>query len=244
MEEEKNSKLKDLLESTHPILQDFRDKCPGSFKHSQSLVGMIEAVAIALDLDVDKMKVAALYHDIGKVLNPKYFSENQDEENPHDLMEPEISYQIITRHVSDSVMILLNEKDFPRDIIEIISRHHGSSILKYFFDKSKTKNDEDFRYKTHRPETVEDAVLMITDCVDAKVRSLFQANKLDNDTSKIVNNITSELFNDGQFDNVTMRLGDLNIIKLTLEKELSGIYQKRVEYPDLEKKKPKKKNGK
>ncbi len=123
-----------LLDSKYPLLQEFREACPGTFKHSQSLMSMIEGISLALDLDGDKMKVAALYHDVGKSFSPKYFSENQlEDENPHDDLAPEISYQILTRHVSDSVMILINNPDFPREIIEIISQHHGSTVLRYFF---------------------------------------------------------------------------------------------------------------
>ena len=113
--------LKQLLDSSYPLLKQFRDACPGTFKHSQSVLSMIEGISLALDLDVNEMKVMAQYHDIGKMLNPKYFTENQlEDESPHDKLDPVISYQIITRHVSDTAMILIGDDNFPKDISTFI----------------------------------------------------------------------------------------------------------------------------
>jgi putative nucleotidyltransferase with HDIG domain len=224
-----------LLDSKYPLLQEFRDACPGTFKHSQSLMSMIEGVSLALDLDDDKMKIAALYHDVGKMFNPKYFSENQlENENPHDNLEPAISYQSITRHVSDSVAILINNVDFPRGIIEIISQHHGTTVLRYFCNKAKKKGQEDnFRYKTTKPTSIESMVLMVCDAIEAMSRALAQAGKFD--PNKVINETLQKLIDDGQLDDVTMKLGDLKKIKSALAKELEGMYQKRVDYDEAKK---------
>jgi len=227
---EAEQSLNFLLDSKYTLLQEFRDACPGTFKHSQSLVSMIEGVSLALDLDEDIMKVAALYHDIGKMLSPKYFSENQlEDENIHDGLEPTVSYQTITRHVSDSVMILINNPDFPRDIIEIISQHHGTTVLRYFCDKAKGK-DDDFRYKTTRPTSIESMVLMVCDGIEAMSRALAQAGKFH--PNKVINDTLQRLIDDGQLDEVTMKLGDLKKIKAALARELEGVYQKRVDYDE------------
>jgi putative nucleotidyltransferase with HDIG domain len=219
-----------LLDSKYPLLQEFRNKCPGTFKHSQSLMSMIEGVSIALDLDEDKMKIAAMYHDVGKTFSPKHFSENQlEDENIHDKLEPEVSYQTITRHVSDSTILLLNNPDFPREIIEIISQHHGTTVLKYFCDKAKGK-DGDFRYKTSRPTSIESMVLMVCDAIEATSRALAQVGKFD--PNKVINETLQRLIDDGQLDDVTMKLGDLKKIKAALAKELEGVYQKRVDYDE------------
>ena len=219
-----------LLDSKYPLLHEFRDTCPGTFKHSQSLMSMIEGVSLALDLDDDKMKIAALYHDVGKMFSPKHFSENQlENENVHDGLEPVVSYQYITRHVSDSVMILLNNPDFPREIIEIISQHHGTTVLRFFCDKAKAK-DDDYRYKTTKPTTIESMVLMVCDAVEAMSRALAQAGKFD--PNKVINDTLQRLIDDGQLDDVTMKLGDLKKIKAALAKELEGVYQKRVDYDE------------
>lgn len=222
--------LSDLLDSKYPLLLEFRDTCAGTFKHSQSLMSMIEGVSLALDLDDETMKVAALYHDVGKMFAPKYFSENQqDNENPHDGLAPEMSYQILTRHVSDSVAVLVNNPDFPREIIEIISQHHGTTVLRYFWEKAKGEVD-DYRYKTTRPTSIESMVLMVCDAIEATSRSLAQAGKFD--PNKVINETLQRLIDDGQLDDVTMKLGDLKKIKSALAKELEGVYQKRVDYDE------------
>ena len=225
--------LQPLLDSTYTLLQKFRDSCPGTYKHSQALSSMIEGVALSLGLEVTKMKVAAQYHDIGKTFCPKYFTENQvEEENPHDKLTPIMSYNIITRHVSDSVAILINDHNFPRDIIEIISQHHGQSILKYFYKKSGCDVDDAFRYKTAKPTCIESAVLMICDHIEATSRSMVQSNKYD--PTVVIETTISGLIDDGQLDDVVMRLGDLKKIKVALAKELEGTYQKRVDYDKAE----------
>jgi putative nucleotidyltransferase with HDIG domain len=229
IEPEKQTDFSLLLDSKYPLLQDFREKCPGTFKHAQALVGIVESVSTVLNLDIDFMKVAALYHDVGKAFNPKYFTENQlEDEDPHKKLDPWISFQIISRHVSDSVSILVNDDKFPREIIQIISQHHGSTLVKFFCDKAKTKDKNIFRYQGATPKCIESAVLMICDHIEARSRSLVQANKYDPDT--IIDNTINGLLDDGQLDDVHMRLGDLKKIKVALAKELEGLYQKRVDY--------------
>jgi len=227
----KTDELTALLESSYPLLQKFRESCPGSFKHSQALMGMVEGIAIALELEVPFMKVAAMYHDIGKLMNPKYFTENQlEDENPHEKLDPIISYQIISRHPSDTAMILMNDSNFPRELIKIACQHHGQSVLKYFFDKSGSDLDDLFRYKSERPTCVESAVLMICDCIEARSRSEVQAGKGNFDPTEVIEDTINVLLSDGQLDDVVMRLGDLQKIKDALAKELEGTFQKRVDY--------------
>lgn len=224
-----------LLDSSYPLLKTFREKCPGTYKHCQALSSMIEGMSIDLGLDVKCLKVAALYHDIGKMLNPKYFSENQlEDEDPHKELDPFISYNMITRHVSDSVTILLGDPNFPRELIEIISQHHGNMVQQYFFRKSGEKDDSKFRYKFDKPNSVSSAILMICDQVEAKSKSLIQANKFD--PKEVIDGTISHLVDDGQLDDVVIRLGDLKKIKVSLAKELEGIYQKRVDYDEADKK--------
>ena len=226
--------LAEFLESTHPLLQKFREACPGTFKHSQTLANMAENVAIALGLDGTEMKVAAMFHDVGKCLNPKYFTENQlEDEDPHKDLDPRMSYQLITRHVSDSIMLLVAEENFPRRIIEMIAAHHGTTVVKYFFKKSGSDIDDLYRYKTPKPRCIESAILMITDHIEATTRSLQQAGKLDSIT-EVIDNIINDLLDDGQLDEVVMKLGDLKKIKVALAKEMEGTYQKRVDYDKAE----------
>lgn len=220
-----------LLDSSYPLLQQFRELCPGTYKHAQAVMAMVETISLALELDVDKMKVAALYHDIGKMFNPKLFTENQLEaENPHDALEPEISYQYITRHVSDTALILLNDPNFSREIIEIAAQHHGTNVVRYFFDKSGSGDCDSYRYKSRAPSCVESAVLMIADHVEATSRSISQNVNGKLNPLEIIEETINNLVDDGQLDAVYMRLGDLKKIKIALSKELEGTYQKRVDY--------------
>ncbi len=223
--------FKELLDSSYPLLKKFRDICPGSFKHSQALAGMVEGVSIALGLDTTYMKVIATYHDIGKMINPKYFTENQLEgEDPHEKLDPIISYQVISRHISDTALILLNDDTFPRELIKIAVQHHGTNVMKYFFKKSGSDVDDLFRYKGEKPTCVQSAILMICDCIEARSRSEIQAGKGQLDPRNIIEETINDLLKDGQLDDVVMRLGDLQTIKDALAKELEGIYQKRVDY--------------
>lgn len=229
--DEEKDRLNQLLDSSYPLLQKFRDACPGTFKHSQAISSMVEGICTSLGLRTTFMKVAALYHDIGKMFNPKYFTENQlEDENPHDDLDPKISYQIISRHVSDTSLILLNDENFPRDLIEIASQHHGNSIMKYFFDKSGSDVEDHYRYKTNRPKCVESAILMICDCIEARSKSEIQSANRALDPDELIEDTINSLLSDGQLDDVVMRLGDLQKIKEALAKELEGTYQKRVDY--------------
>lgn len=226
--------LKILLDSSYPLLKQFRDACPGTFKHSQSVLSMIEGISLALELNVNEMKVMAQYHDIGKMLNPKYFTENQlDGENLHDSLDPFMSYQIITRHVSDTVMKLNNDDNFPKHIIKKLSQHHGTTVLQFFYHQAKEQDDEVdeniFRYDTDKPSSIEAMLLMICDNIEARSRSYIQNGK-DFDPTIVIENAINSLMSDGQLD--AMTLGDLRQIKEALGKELEGTYQKRVSYPD------------
>jgi len=220
-----------LLDSSYPLLQKFRENCPGTFKHSQALMGMVEGISISLDLDIPFMKVAAMYHDIGKLFNSKYFTENQlQDENPHEKLDPLISYQILSRHVSDTALLLMMDDRFPRELIQIACQHHGKSVMKYFFDKSGTDVEDLFRYKSAKPRCVEAAVLMICDSIEARSRSEIQAGKGNFDPAGVIEDTINSLLSDGQLDDVVMRLGDLQKIKDALARELEGTFQKRVDY--------------
>ena len=188
-----------LLESNYPLLQKLRETCPGTFKHSQALMGLVEGVSIALYLDVTFMKISALYHDVGKMINPKYFSENQlEDENPHEKLDPVISYQLISRHVADSALILLNDGNFPRDLIKLVCQHHGTSVLTYFFEKSGSHVEDHFRYRCEKPTCVEAAIIMICDQIEARSRSEIQAGKGQFNPTHIIEDTINHLLSDGQ----------------------------------------------
>lgn len=229
--------LKKYLDPSFSLLDKFRELAPGSFKHCQNVSSICEPIAVELNLDIDIMKLSALYHDIGKMNNPTYFSENQGDDNIHDNLDPFVSYHTITRHVGDSVLYLLQCENMPQQVIEIVSQHHGDTILKSFYSKAKKGTPEDiYRYKCIKPTSTEAAILMIVDSVEATSRSMANSDAGDFISVSITKTI-DRLVDDGQLDRMT--LGTLKIVKNILFKELESIYHKRVPYkPDEDDEKP------
>ena len=243
---EMSDTLKKYLDADYPLLDKFKSQAAGTFRHSQNVTNLCEAVASDLGLDETFMRVCATYHDIGKMHNPKYFTENQNGDgNPHDDLEPHISYQLISRHVADSVLILMTETDMPREVMEVISEHHGDTVLGAIFRKSESTNEDNFRYKCPKPKGEYASILMIVDAVEATARSI--ADKLTTPESKIkvVKETIERLREDQQLDE--MKVGVLRQVQNRLVRELDGIYHTRVDYdeePVVEKKKIKKSEDK
>lgn len=234
--EEKTKKVFDLkpfLDASHPLLETFRKVAPGTFAHSDNVADLCEAVALDLGLDTDVMSVLGKYHDIGKMNCPDAFSENQNGGgNMHNDLEPMISYQLITRHIGDTAVVLINQPDFPRELIEMVTQHHGDTVLRFFANKAKSSVDDVFRYKCKKPQTIEAAVLMICDSIEATARSLAVNGKLDTteERKSVVNNTINRLMDDDQLDDITV--GELKKVRRVLYKELENRYHKRELYGD------------
>jgi len=226
---------KEFLEITFPLLEKFREITPSSFKHCSAVEGICAAVGSEIDdLTSEALRCAARFHDVGKMFNPHYFIENQDgTNNPHDELDPLMSYQIITRHVSDSVLVLV-QYDFPKDVIDIVSQHHGNTIVQFFFQKSGLANEEAYRYKCRPPATTEAAILMIVDAVEATARSVYQKGLMDTPESRkqVVTDTIERLSEDSQLDH--LKLGVLKIIKRVITRELDALFHKRIPYPEDE----------
>lgn len=221
--------LKKFLETDYPLLVKFKGAAPGTFKHSQNVAALCESIAEEIGLDTTLMRVCATYHDVGKMWNPKYFSENQDDDhNPHDDMDPMMSYQMISRHVSDSCAILISESDMPREVIDIISQHHGTTVLNGVFIKSKSKKQDNYRYKTKIPDNEYSSILMIVDAVEATARSTSEKMADPDKRIECVKNTIDRLREDQQLDE--MRVGMLRQIQARLIRELDTIYHKRIDY--------------
>jgi len=228
--------LKKFLDASYPLLETFRKVAPGTFAHCDNVSDLCEAVGLELGLDTDTMAVIGKYHDIGKMNFPEAFSENQNGGgNIHDKLEPQISYQIITRHMGDTAVILINEKKFPRELIEMILQHHGDTVLSFFYQKSGGSVDDMYRYKCKKPSTIEAAILMICDSVEATARALYSNGKLETTEQKkgVVNDTINRLMDDLQLDD--MAVGQVRKVRKVLFKELENRYHKRVEYPEKEK---------
>lgn len=233
LEEKKEKKETNPLDPAYPLLAEFREKAPGTYKHTQSLMAMVENVCAAIDMDDDVLRLAVMYHDIGKAWAPSLFTENQGKDNIHDKLDPQVSYYLITRHVSDSVTIMVAQ-GFPQEAIHIVSQHHGTSLLRAILEKAKTLNgkvnEETFRYHTPRPDRLESLILMLCDQVEATSRSLYVEQNSKVEPSTFVSNVYSRLHLDGQFDNVSVLLGKIKRIQSALITDVSSNFQKRVAY--------------
>jgi putative nucleotidyltransferase with HDIG domain len=211
-------------------------EAPGTYHHSILVANLAEVAAEQVGGNPVLARVAAYYHDIGKIKRPMFFKENQvGKENPHNKINPNLSTLIITSHVKDGLDIA-KEYKLPKIIKDAIQQHHGTSLVKYFYvtarntsDKPEEVKEEDFKYPGPIPETKEIAILMLADSVEAAVRSISEPTK--GKIEEMVNNIIKARLNEGQLDNCDLTLKDLNIIRTSFLKALSGIYHQRIEYP-------------
>jgi len=223
---------KKFLDNDFSLMKKFKEVATGSQKHCEQVAGICDAIINELDsndIDREALRCASLYHDVGKIFNPNYFSENQDENNPHDDLDPFISYQIITRHVSDSVA-LLSQYGFPQNVRDIVSQHHGNSLMKHFFDASEIEDESQFCYKWSPPQSIEASILMLVDIVESSARSAWNNNKLNTNESKqeLVNRTIDRLMESEQIDKLTV--GVYRVVRKILPEQLKTIFQKRVEY--------------
>jgi len=219
-------------EQLKSTLERFKEHAPGTFKHCQTVAILCDSVAKELGINSEDLVMAATFHDIGKCFNPNYFIENiADGENPHDKLDPPISFQIISRHVSDSVLRLV-QMNVPTNIIRIVSEHHGNTLVKVIFAKAKEKYnggtvEEHYRYKSMTPSSVESAILMCVDVVESATRSMHNSGKLD-DIPSVISKLLDGLIDDTQLD--ILKLGELRIIKKVLISEIKDMYHKRINY--------------
>ncbi len=216
------------------LLKRLADKAPGTFNHSMQVANLAEAAANAINANSLLVRAGALYHDIGKMLNPFYFTENQTSGvNYHDDLAPEESAKIIIRHVLDGIE-LARKNNLPDRLIDFIRTHHGEGLVQYFYKKALEKNPEinpdKFRYPGPNPFSKETAILMMADSVEAASKSLREptAEKIDEFVDKIINH---QLYS-GLLDNANITLKEISIIKKLFKKKLKNIYHLRIEYPE------------
>lgn len=227
--------LLELADPSAPLLRRLSEEAPGTYYHSILVANLAENAALAIEADSLMVRTAAYYHDVGKLKRPAFFSENQmTGENPHDKIGASLSTLIITAHVKDGVAMCQEEK-IPEAIIDIISQHHGDTIVAYFYNKAKQEDEdaieESFRYHQKKPQSREAAVLMMADTVEAAVRS--QAGKLNaGEMSGFIRQLIDEKEADGQFEECDLTFRDLRKIGDAFTKIMTGVYHKRIEYPD------------
>ena len=224
--------LKEIINTNNPLMERFKETAPGTYKHCLAVADLCESVGRELELNTEYLVVAAILHDVGKCNNPNFFFENLgDDKNPHDELDPKISQQLISRHVADSVLKLV-QLDVPKEILRIISEHHGDTIVRSIYNKAKevyngSTVEDHYRYKSLKPSMVSSAVLMCADVVESACRSLHNNNKLE-EHKIIVDRLINNLMEDEQLD--ILKIGELRIIKKVLISEVKDIYHKRLDY--------------
>ncbi len=230
-------KLAELTSHRAPLIKEMINKAPGTFNHSIVVSNIAEACAIAIEEDSLLARACAYYHDIGKLRRPEYFSENQiNGVNPHDDLTPELSTSIIKYHTVDGYQQLLKHR-FPVEIANCCLEHHGTMPIIYFYNKAKqlTEGDVDIKqysYAGPKPRTKINAIIMIADGCEAAVR--VSKDRSFENVTEIVKKIINDRMKLGQFDDCEITLKELKIISETVINNLTGVYHKRVEYPDLD----------
>ncbi|MEM5538611.1 MULTISPECIES: HD family phosphohydrolase [unclassified Olleya] len=226
--------LLELSDTNSKLLKELSNKAPGTFHHSLNVANLAEASANEIEANAMLVRVGALYHDIGKMKSPTYFTENQSSGiNSHDELSPKESAKIIINHVLDGIEIA-KRYNLPDRVIDFIRTHHGTSQVYYFYMKEKANSEavniEDFTYPGPKPFSKETAILMMCDSVEAASKSLKEptSSKIDN----FVENIINKQKDDGQFLNANITFKEIESIKKVLKRKLANIYHLRIEYPE------------
>ena len=231
------SKLIELSNPNQPLLRRLMIETPGTYHHSMVVANLAEAAAEAVGANALLARVGAYYHDIGKLIRPMYFKENQMGENPHDKTDPRVSTAILTEHTRDGVE-LARKHHLPEPIIDMIRQHHGDTPVMYFYAKAvKMFGEEnvdirDFRYDGPKPQTSEAAILMLSDTVEAAVRAL--PDPTQEKISALIRKLVRGKMEDGQLDECTLTFRDIGKICSAFETVLQGVFHERIEYPSVD----------
>lgn len=226
--------LLELSDTNTKLLKRLANEAPGTFHHSLNVANLAEAAANEIGANAMLIRVGALYHDIGKMSDPTYYTENQSSGlNPHNELLPKESAKIIVDHVINGIEIA-KKNNLPDRVIDFIRTHHGTSIVYYFYMKEKEINEtvdvKDFSYPGPKPFSKETAILMMCDSVEAASKSLKEptSTKIDN----FVETILNKQMESGQFLNANITFKEIQSIKKVLKRKLANIYHLRIEYPE------------
>lgn len=229
--------LVELSNVNSELLRQLSETAPGTFQHSMQVANLAAEVANQLGVKAQLVRTGALYHDIGKMMNPEFFTENQlGGINPHRALTNRESAAIIVRHVQDGEE-LADRYRLPKLVRDFITTHHGQGLAKFFYINEKNAhpnedvNPEDFMYKGENPHTVEQAILMMTDAVEAAARSM--AEYSEESIGQLVDKMIDGQVADGFFQRCPITFQDIYMAKEVLKKKLKAIYHTRVTYPTL-----------
>jgi hypothetical protein len=232
--------LIELGDVSHPLLQELVRRAPGTYNHSINVASIGEAAAEAIGAHGLLVRVGAYFHDIGKMLKPDYFVENQGQQgNRHEDLVPAMSTLIIIAHVKDGAD-LARQHHLPQPILDFIEQHHGTTLVEFFYGRAAAQKQKEveggdldetsFRYPGPKPQTKEAAVLMIADAVESASRTLVEPAPAR--IESLVHDIAMKRLLDGQFDDCLLTLMELHAVEESLVKSLVAMYHGRVKYPD------------
>jgi cyclic-di-AMP phosphodiesterase PgpH len=230
-------KMLELSNLNLPLLRQLAERAPGTYHHSIMVGLLAEGAAEAIGGDALFARVACYYHDIGKMVRPTYFVENQTYmDNRHDRLTPKMSSLVLANHVKQGI-VLGQSYNLPPRIISIIPQHHGTGLMKYFYYKARESSDDpdsvsleqEFRYPGPKPQTKEAAIIMIADSVEAAARTV--KNPTPAKLRNMIDTIIARIRDDGQFDECNITIAELNTVADSFVKTVSGIHHHRISYP-------------
>jgi putative nucleotidyltransferase with HDIG domain len=232
--------LLQLGDMAHPLLQELVRRAPSTYNHSVTVGTIAEAAAESIHARGLLVRVGAYFHDIGKMLKPDYFAENQrDDESRHETLAPAMSTLVIVAHIKDGAD-LARQHRLPQPIVDLIVQHHGATRVEYFYDRAAEQqladpnggpvDENTFRYPGPKPQTKEAAVLMLADAVESASRTLVEPTpaRIEN----LVRQLAEKRLHAGQFDESGLTLRELRTIEKSMIVSLTSIYHGRIKYPE------------
>jgi putative nucleotidyltransferase with HDIG domain len=235
--------LLELADGSHPLLQELVRRAPGTYTHSITVATLAEAAAEAIGANPLMVRVGSYFHDVGKMLKPHYFVENQSGENRHDALEPALSTLIIIGHVKDG-LALARQYRLPQPIVDFICQHHGTTLVEYFYREAIRLQESNgnsngaiasalepsFRYPGPKPQDRENGILMLCDAVESASRAL--GDPTPGSMRKLVHDLLMKRLLDGQFEESGLTLTELHLIEESLCKSLIALFHARIKYPE------------
>lgn len=245
-EEATDLKLLELAAADNPLLKQLALQSPGTYYHSMIMANLAEAAADAIGAKALQCRVMALYHDLGKMVRPSYFAENQRGTNIHDRLPPELSARIIFAHIKDGIDIA-RKNHLGRAVLDAITQHQGTTLLRVFYVKAQEKaeaqgasvDEAEFRYPGPRPRSKESGILLLADSTEAATRAL--KDPAPAELTARIRKVVSDKLSDNQLDECALTMRDLNRIEAAFARVLTlGVYHSRIEYPPMPKPAPRK----
>lgn len=230
------SKLMELSSPNQPLLRRLMIEAPGTYHHSMVVANLAEAACSAVGANALLARVGAYYHDVGKLMRPMYFTENQRGDNPHDRTDPKVSTAILTAHTREGVQ-LAKKAHLPGAIQDIITQHHGTTPTLFFYAKAQKQYGEDavdiadFRYGGPKPQTKEAAIVMLADTLEAASRSM--SNPSRDKLYALIQKLVRGKLDDGQLDECPLTIRELSICTEAFLNAMSGAFHQRIEYPEV-----------